>query len=224
MLRAPTSGRAQPLPFGRRLRPAPPSYRLDLFPPLLSGRVGACPRPDHRFLAKSVHMFIGSLIGGATLFPSRASPALSPCSGLVAWLCANKGAPPRLPFLPAPAPNCRVRSHSPPRWGRAVSSGLRPSPFLSASALCQRFVFMAVSHRCSSPMFASHAPAPSDRQLKTFFIGYRLVLRAKQIPSPNPPATLKNASRAHPVLCRGASPPDAYNCSLRSQSPAMRVK
>lgn len=62
----------------------------------------------------------GSTIGGATLPPSRPTAAFGPCSGLVAWLCANKGAPPRLPFLPAPAPVGCGCCHSPPRWGRAV--------------------------------------------------------------------------------------------------------
>ena len=224
MLRASTSGRAQPLPFGRRLRPAPPCYRLEPFSPLLSRRVGACPRPEHRFLAKSVHLSKCGACACATLFHLRPNGRFSPLRGLVAVLCANKGAPLRLPFLPVLAPFCRVRSHSPPLRGRAVKSGLRPSPFLSASALSQRFVFRAVSHRCSCPMFASPAHAPSDRHLKTFFVGYRHVLRANDIPSPDPPTTLKNTTRAHHVLCRGASPPDAYNCSLRSQSPAIRVK
>ena len=87
--------------------PCPSRYRLEFGAPWFSGRVGACPRPEHRCRAKSYHLFIGSTSGGATRPPSRPTSAFCPCSGLVAWLCANKGAPPRLPFRSPPSRSAR---------------------------------------------------------------------------------------------------------------------
>lgn len=112
----------------------------------------------------------------------------------------------------------------PPLTRRVVWGSLRSPPFFVGYRFELRATLQGVSPRCSCPRFAPLPRATIARHLKTSFIGYRLVLRAKQIPSPDPPTTLKNATRAHPVLRRGASPPDAYNCSLRSQSPAIRVK
>lgn len=82
----------------------------------------------------------GSTIGGATLSPSRPTSAFCPFQGLVAWLRANRGATPRLPFLPVPAPVGCGYWHSPPRWGRVVGAPFGRPPFLSASALSCGFI------------------------------------------------------------------------------------
>lgn len=115
--------------------PCPSSYRLEFVAPWLSGREVACPRPDHRCLAKSIHMFGGSIIGGATRPPSRPTSAFCPCSGLVAPVAPSKGGAGRLPFLPAPAPFGCGCCHSPPRWGRAVGAAVA-APLFCRLPLC----------------------------------------------------------------------------------------
>ena len=67
-------------------------------------------------------------------------------------LRANRGATPRLPFLPVPAPYGCGYWHSPPRWGRAVGAPFGRPPFLSAPALscgfvCRGFPAGAVAQR-----------------------------------------------------------------------------
>ena len=120
--------------------PCPSRYRLVSVAPLLSvllssfGRVGfiapvgGAPSSFGR-CARLFHLFIGSTIGGATLSPCALLGRFCPRWGLVAWLCANRGAPPRLPFLSAPAPVGCGCCHSPPRWGRAVVAAVAATLF-----------------------------------------------------------------------------------------------
>ena len=158
-------------------------------------------------------MFGGGVCGGATLFPCAPMGRFCPLRGLVARFAPNKGGYSRLPFLPSPArTGGRVSAFPAPSGQSGKGAKLRPA-FLSATALSLRHGGRAVSHRCGSPMFARPAPMPSDRHLMTSFIGYRFVLRYPKKPT-KPPSFLR----------RGASPPDAGKCSLRSQTPLVAVK
>lgn len=158
-------------------------------------------------------MFGGGVCGGATLFPCAPVGRSSPLRGLVARFAPCKGGYSRLPFLPPPARyGGRVASFPAPSGQSGLGLLRRPSFFIG-SALCLRHGGRAVSHRCGSPMFARPAPMPSARQLMTSFIGYRIALRYPKKPT-KPPSFLR----------RGASPPDAGKCSLRSQTPLVGVK
>ena len=156
VLRAPKSGRARPLRYATPASPCPSYLRAPTSaqfpcatrsaPPSLCR---SCPRcrsissPLRALSVSATASFIcskGSTIGGATLPPSRPTSASCPFQGLVAWLRANRGATPRLPFLPVPAPYGCGYWHSPPRWGRAVGAPVGRPPFLSASALSCGFV------------------------------------------------------------------------------------
>ena len=118
VLRAPKVGARSAPALRAQASPCPSRYRLEFVAPSLSvllslfGRVGfiapngGAPSSLGR-CARLFHMFIGSIIGGATRSPSRPTSAFCPCSGLVAWLCANKGAPPRLPFRSPPSRSAR---------------------------------------------------------------------------------------------------------------------
>ena len=82
----------------------------------------------------------GSTIGGATLPPSRPTSASCPFQGLVAWLRANRGATPRLPFRAPPARSA-LRWRAPPaERGERLGAPYGRPPFLSASALSCGFV------------------------------------------------------------------------------------
>lgn len=224
MLRAPEVGARSAPALRAQASPCPSRYRLDLGAPSLSHRGGACPRPDHRFLAKSVHVLRCGAWGGATLSHLRPDGRFCPLRGLVARFAPNKGGFSRLPFRSPPSPSGRGWRLPSPLGQSGWVGALPLPPFFSASALCQRLSLRAVSPECGCLGFASASRVPSVRHLWASFIGCRHVLRAKEIPSPFPPTTLKNATRAHLVLRRGASPPDAYNRSLRSRLPVLGVK
>ena len=159
------------------------------------------------------HMFGGGVCGGATLFPCPLMAGSSPLRGLVARFAPSKGGYSRLPFLPSPARTGGRVSAFPAPSGQSGLGLLRRPSFLSATALSLRHGGMAVSHRCGGPMFARPAPMPNARHLWASFIGYRFVLRYPKKPT-KPPSFLR----------RGASPPDAGKCSLRSQTPLVAVK
>lgn len=135
MLRAPEVGARSPPALRAQGSPCPSRYRLVSVAPSLSGRVGGCPRPDHRFLAKSYHLFIGSTIGGATLSPCALLGRFCPRWGLVARVGGHKPPFARRPFLSAPAPFGCGCCHSPPRWGRAVGAAVA-APLFFRLPLC----------------------------------------------------------------------------------------
>ena len=135
MLRAPEVG-ARSAPALRALAsPCPSRYRLEFVAPWLSRREVRCRAPVHRFLVQSYHLFIGSTIGGATRPPSRPTSAFCPCSGLVAWLCANKGAPPRLPFRSRPLAS-RLLGVAPPAIAESGLGLATLAPLFCRLPLC----------------------------------------------------------------------------------------
>lgn len=122
-------------------------------------------------LVKPINLFVGGVCGGASRFPSRPSGASDPHWGLVARLRPYKGAPARLPFLPAPCSFVAGCCHSPPRWGRAVAR--RARPFLSAGAWCCAPPPRGFPRARSLARFAPRVGVSTARWIPSFFVGYR---------------------------------------------------
>ena len=110
------------------------------------------------------------------------------------------------PLTPFGESGCRGRACSPCR-------GTSPLRWLQSRPLCfffgSRFELRparkAVSPRCSGPRFARLAACSNARQLKTFFIGWRVVLHCNLVQD------YTSGSLRAGVVCPPRAPPECFS-------------